>query len=199
MEWTNIWEGISGITILYALMMGLLCWLIIGVRGKWVIKSFMIAMSIWFAVTLGYSFHNFMGWPSEEEFKTETSQLIWFQVTEPSKTHGTPGAIYLWVREFSPGEKEKALTVKELMNPMHWFTYPDPNTAPRAYRLPYTKEMHKKLRKAAEGRGEGKVAYIKKGNKRDGEKRGNQRGNQTVPDGVRIELVDPSLILPKEQ
>ena len=197
MEWTNIWEGISGITILYALIMGLLCWLIIGVRGKWAIKSFMIAMSIWFAVTLGYSFNNFMGWPTGEEFKTNTSQLIWFQIKEPSKTHNTPGAIYVWVREMPVTEEEKPLTVKELMNPMYWFTYPDTDTAPRAYRLPYTKEMHKQLRAAAEGRGEGKIAFIKKGKKGEGDKKGNQRGDQDILDGIRIELVNPSLIIPK--
>ena len=46
MEWTNIWGGISGITILYALIMGLLCWFVIGVKGRWVIKSLMITLSI---------------------------------------------------------------------------------------------------------------------------------------------------------
>ena len=198
MEWTNIWGGISGITILYALIMGLLCWFVIGVKGRWVTKSLMITLSIWFAVTLGYTFHNFMGWPSEEEFKTKTSQIIWFQIIEPSKTHRTPGAIYLWVREMNPPEKEKGLTIKELSNPMHWFTYPDPNTAPRSYKIPYSTKMHKKLRDVAEGRGRGQQAYVKieaKGEKKDGHKKG--RGDQERDDGIRIELVDPELILKK--
>ena len=196
MEWSNIWGGVSGITILYALIASLLCWFIIGVRGRWIIKTLIIALSIWFAITLAYTFNNFMGWPSEEDFKTETSQIIWFQIKEPSKAHNTKGAIYIWLREINPPEEPRPLSIRELFNPMHWFVYPDRYTAPRAYRIDYTKEMHKKLREVAEGRGEGKVAFLKTEGQQTGE--GENRGNQEKPDGIQIEILSPDIIIPKK-
>lgn len=200
MEWTNIWGGISGITILYALMTSLLCWFIIGVKGRWIIKTLIISLSIWFAVTLAFTFNNFMGWPSEEKFKTETSQIIWFQVKEPSKVSQKPGAIYIWVREINPPEEAGGLTMKELMNPMVWFMYPDVDTAPRAYKLPYTKKMHKKLREVAEGRGKGKVAFLKVEGQKTEKQKGKKRnsGDQHKRDNMTIELIDPSILIPKK-
>jgi hypothetical protein len=198
MEWSNIWGGISGITILYALIASLLCWFIIGVKGRWIIKTLIIALSVWFAITLAYTFNNFMGWPSEEDFKTQTSQIIWFQIKEPSKVRNTEGAIYLWIREINPPEKPRSLTIKELFNPMHWFVYPDPNTAPRAYKIDYTKEMHKKLREVAEGRGEGKVAFLKTEGQKLGDGKKKNRADQEKDDGINIEIIAPDMIIPKK-
>ena len=159
MDLINILGGISGITILYVLLMVLLSWSIIGSKGRWITKGLLMAVAIWFSVTLYYSFHNFMGWPTEETIDTQHSQLIWFQVKEPSKVSNHPGVIYLWLRAISPPEKLEGLTLKQLSNPMVWFTYPD-ETAPRAYKIPYTKKRHKKLREAAEGRKTGVRTYV---------------------------------------
>lgn len=199
MEWTNIWGGISGITILYALVMGLLCWFIIGIKGRWIIKTLIISISIWFAVTLAFTFNNFMGWPSEEQFKTKTSQIIWFQIKEPSKISRAEGAIYIWVREVNPPEiAENALSVKDLLNPMIWFVYPDQNTAPRSYKLPYTKKMHKKLREVAEGRGKGKVAFLKvEGQEISRKGKNKNKGDQEENDRISVEIIAPNILIPK--
>ena len=195
MDWLNILGGISGVTILYVLLMILLSWSIIGIKGHWITKGLFMAIAIWFSVTLYYSFHNFMGWPTEEDINTEYSQLIWFQIKEPSKISNHPGAIYLWVREISPPEKLEGLTLNQLSDPMTWFTYPD-ETVPRAYKIPYTREKHKKLRKAAEGRKSGVRTYVEmKKKKKKSDKRG---GNQEVDDRIRFRLVNPQDILPKE-
>ena len=85
MDWYNILGGISGVTILYVLLMILLSWSIIGIKGRWITKSLFMAVAIWFSVTLYYSFHNFMRWPTGETINTQYSHLIWFQIKEPSK------------------------------------------------------------------------------------------------------------------
>ncbi len=173
MDLYNILGGISGITILYVLLMVLLSWSIIGIKGRWITKGLFMAVAIWFSVTLYYSFHNFMGWPTEETISTQYSQLIWFQIKEPSKVTNHPGAIYLWVRELSSKEKPEGLTLNQLSNPMTWFTYPD-ESVPRAYKIPYSKKKHRELRKAAEGR------------------------KTEVDDEIRFKLINPKDILPKE-
>ena len=60
MNWLDILGGISGVTILYVLLMILLSWTIIGIKGRWITKGFIMAIAIWFSVTLYHSFHNFM-------------------------------------------------------------------------------------------------------------------------------------------
>ena len=139
MDLYNILGGISGLTILYVLIMILLSWTIIGIKGRWISKALFMAIAIWFSITLYHSFHNFMGWPTEETISTQYSQLIWFQIKEPSKVTNHPGAIYLWVRELSSKEKPEGLTLKQMSNPMTWFTYPD-ESVPRAYKIPYSKK-----------------------------------------------------------
>ena len=194
MDWLNILGGISGITILYVLLMVSLTWTIIGINGRWVTKGLFMAIAIWFSVTLYYTFQNFMGWPSEESISTEHSQLIWFQIKEPSKVTNHPGAIYLWVRELPDSEKLKGLSLTQLANPMVWFTYPD-ETIPRAYKIPYTKKRHKELREAAEGRKKGIRTYVevKKKEITPGKPR-----QLDVDDEIKFKMVNPQDILPKE-
>ena len=194
MDLYNILGGISGITILYVLLMVLLSWSIIGIKGRWITKGLFMAVAIWFSVTLYYSFHNFMGWPTEETISTQYSQLIWFQIKEPSKVTNHPGAIYLWVRELSSKEKPEGLTLNQLSNPMTWFTYPD-ESVPRAYKIPYSKKKHRELRKAAEGRKTGVRTYVEVKKKK---KRSGRPGQQEVDDEIRFKLINPKDILPKE-
>ena len=194
MDWYNILGGISGVTILYVLLMILLSWSIIGIKGRWITKGLIIAIAIWFSVTLYYSFHNFMGWPTEETISTQYSQVIWFQIKEPSKVSNHPGAIYLWVREISESEKIEGLTLKQLSDPMVWFTYPD-ETVPRAYKIPYTKEAHKKLREAAEGRKTGVRTYVEVEKKK---LRPDRLGQQKVEDIIKFKLISPQDIIPKD-
>ena len=194
MDWINILGGISGVTILYVLLMVLLSWSIIGIKGRWITKGLFMAITIWFSVTLYYSFHNFMGWPTEETISTQYSQLIWFQIKEPSKVTNHPGAIYLWVRELSSKEKPEGLTLKQMSNPMTWFTYPD-ESVPRAYKIPYSKKKHRELRKAAEGRKTGVRTYVEVKKKK---KRLGRGGQQEVEDEIRFRLINPKDILPKE-
>ena len=194
MDWYNILGGISGVTILYVLLMILLSWSIIGIKGRWITKGLITAIAIWFSVTLYYSFHNFMGWPTEETISTQYSQVIWFQIKEPSKVSNHPGAIYLWVREISESEKIEGLTLKQLSDPMVWFTYPD-ETVPRAYKIPYTKEAHKKLREAAEGRKTGVRTYVEVEKKK---LRPDRLGQQKVEDIIKFKLISPQDIIPKD-
>ena len=192
MDWYNILGGISGVTILYVLLMILLSWSIIGIKGRWITKGLFMAIAIWFSVTLYYSFQNFMGWPTEETISTKYSQLIWFQIKEPSKVTNHPGAIYLWVREMSTTEKLQGLSLNQISDPMTWFTYPD-ETSPRAYKIPYTKKTHKKLRESAEGRKKGVRTYVEIKKKQPG-----KSNQQKIDDNIRFKLVKPQDIIPKE-
>ena len=191
----DIWTGMGGIIALYVLLIGMLGWFVIGAKGKWWAKGTMIALSLWFGLTLFYTVHNFMGWPTLEQINKERSQILHFQIREPSKKYDDEGAIYLWVRILHSNEEPKAKTFQELMNPMTWFLYTD-KRAPRAYKLPYTKEVHEQLEELTKKKQEkGSEGYIEKG---DPEKTGTpeEQGNRASP--LHIIVVDPASLIPKD-
>ena len=189
----NIWVGMGGIIALYVLLIGMLGWFVIGAKGKWWAKGTMIALSLWFGLTLFYTVHNFMGWPTLEQVNNERSQILYFQIREPSKKYDDVGAIYLWVRILRSNEEPKAKTFQELMNPMTWFLYTD-KRAPRAYKLPYTKEVHEQLEELTKKKQEkGSEGFIEKGDKNEGTSE--EQGNRTSP--LQIIVVDPSSLIPK--
>ena len=189
----NIWVGMGGIIALYVLLIGMLGWFVIGAKGKWWAKGTMIAMSLWFGLTLFYTVHNFMGWPTLEQVNNERSQILYFQIREPSKKYDDVGAIYLWVRILRSNEEPEAKSFQELMNPMTWFLYTD-KRAPRAYKLPYTKEVHKQLEELTKNKNEkGSEGFIEKGDKQEGTSE--EQGNRSSP--LQIIVIDPSSLIPK--
>jgi hypothetical protein len=189
----NIWVGMGGIIALYVLLIGMLGWFVIGAKGKWWAKGTMIALSLWFGLTLFYTVHNFMGWPTLEQINKERSQILYFQIREPSKKYDDVGAIYLWVRILRSEEEPKGKTFQELMNPMTWFLYTD-KRAPRAYKLPYTKEVHEQLEELTKNKQEkGSEGFIEKGE----DEQGRPDGEQNVTSPIQIIVVDPSTLIPK--
>ena len=189
----DIWTGMGGIIALYVLLIGMLGWFVIGAKGKWWIKGTMIALSLWFGLTLFYTVHNFMGWPTLEQINKERSQILHFQIREPSKKYDDVGAIYLWVRILRSEEEPEAKTFQELMNPMTWFLYTD-KRAPRAYKLPYTKETHKQLEELTKKKQKkGSEGYIEKGE----DENGRPDGEQGSRSPIQIIVVDPQSLIPK--
>jgi hypothetical protein len=190
---TDIWAGMGGIVSLYVLLIGMLGWFVIGAKGKWWAKGVMIAMSLWFGLTLFHTIHNFMGWPTLEEINKERSQIIYFQIREPSKKFDDKGAIYIWVRILHSDEEPKAKTFQELLNPMTWFMYTD-KRAPRAYKLVYTKEVHKQLEELTKKKQEqGSEGYIEKGK----DKKDKTTGQENIISPLQIIIVDPATLIPK--
>ena len=190
----DIWTGMGGLISLYVLLIGMLGWFVIGAKGKWWAKGTMIALSLWFGLTLFYTMHNFMGWPTLEQINKERSQILYFQIREPSKKYDDPGSIYLWVRILHSNEEPEAKTFQELMNPMTWFLYTD-KRAPRAYKLPYTKEVHEQLEELTKQKqNKGSQGYIEKG---DNEEQGSpeEQGNRSQQ--IQIIVIDPSSLIPK--
>jgi hypothetical protein len=58
--------------------------------------------------------------------------------------------------------------------------------------------MHKKLREVAEGRGEGKVAFLKTEGQKLGDGKKKNRADQEKDDGINIEIIAPDMIIPKK-
>lgn len=107
------------LTLAYALPVALLVW--VWLSGK-VAKRFKLLLSLCLPLLYAahwYGLQNLRGWPAYESLPTQF-QLLAADVVEPDNAKQNAGRINLWLRLNEAGE-------------------------PRAYSLPYTRELHKML------------------------------------------------------
>jgi len=113
----------AGLLAAYVVLALLLLGLNLYSSWRWSIKVGMIVLVSAFYVVSYLSIPPLLGWPTDERLPQQFN-LVATYVQEPDKLNGTPGDIYLWVTDMRspPGEAR-----------------------PRAYRLPFTPELHAKV------------------------------------------------------
>lgn len=109
----------------------LLLWIAIGGRGRWGIKLAMIIVVPAGTLMVWRSLDTYLGWPSPNELP-ERFIITGMYVREPDPKTGDAGAIYLWVRV--PGARTAQLLGYRL-----------DAREPRAYRLPYDRNLHEQI------------------------------------------------------
>jgi hypothetical protein len=118
-----------GIGLSYVVVAVLLLSLNVASRWHWGVKAGAIAItSAFFGISYA-SIAGLIGWPSEARVP-EHFQLDWATVVEPDKLNGTPGTIYLWVEALDENDA--------------------PAGTPRAFRLPYSRELADRIGHAKE-------------------------------------------------
>lgn len=118
------------ISISYIAVIVLICWLGFGKRLS-VTSKILIAILLPLVYFLHWTgLQESKGWPSDQTLPTQF-ELIGADIQEPNSLKDIKGNIHLWIR-------------------------PEDNGAPRAYALPYSRDLHKKLfdtkRRIAQGR-----------------------------------------------
>ena len=110
-------------------------WNIIGAKGHWAVKAFVMAfvssLCIWVWISLGAMF----GWPLEQ-IPTGTYDLAWVEVQEPNKSKQIDGGIYIWIKNIEGMEEIDLFNQQE----QHLS-----ERKPRSYELPYSRELHKQM------------------------------------------------------
>jgi hypothetical protein len=125
----------------FVLIATLILWFIIGSKGHWGSKAAMILLSLYFCLSVGFSVSDFMGWPTEEKLP-EKFRVYWLVIDEPDPKVGDGGSIYVWLQPNSTTEITRDSWDDYLIS------FYDGDSEPRAYRLPYTRELHKKTQQA---------------------------------------------------
>lgn len=125
--------GISGAALLLALLL-----LSLNVRARWPLAVKLLATTLTFVVlALGYlSLHRLLGWPASSDPPAD-ALLLAAEFREPQKNGGA-GAIYLWLKP--PGD-----------------------SAPRAYSLPYSQELHQAVAEALRKKAVGADVWLREG------------------------------------
>ncbi|MGH8120281.1 MAG: hypothetical protein ACRESK_06670 [Gammaproteobacteria bacterium] len=146
--------GISGLITAYVLIAVLL--LGIGIRSSWSwkIKTTAIIITTAFYLVTYYSWPRLLGWPSEEQ-PPQQFQLLAAYVERPDRQRGVSGAIYLWLTR-----------IDDLSAPV----------VPRAYRFPYSVQLHERVLKA--------TSSLNKGIAQLGEFEGGENGSTALNKNV---------------
>lgn len=147
MDWKTL-----AIVIAFIALFVLLLWLIINVHGKWWLKLFAIVGTLSFCLVVWNALGSYLGWPASPPLPRKAI-FIWAEIQEPDPRSGDPGAIYLWLVAIQQKESDSP-------NPLAYF--PEAKD-PRAYRLPYSRELHEALLKALWMRGRGRTVIMDDG------------------------------------
>lgn len=148
-------------------------WFIISGKGSWLPKFLGIIAVVAFGAILWFSSVSFTGWPSRVDLP-EKALFVAGYALEPNED--SDGAIYVWL--VSPPIDQSI------------YEYQAQDGEPRAYVLPYTREMHEQVQGATEATKAGqRVAFMKRpgeGEQRVGQQQrnsGNRGGDQGTQGG----------------
>lgn len=125
----------DSISLGFVLIAMLILWFIIGATGHWISKAVIIMVSLYFCLSVGLSIKNFMGWPIDEDLP-EKFFVHWVVIDEPDRISDNEGAIYMWVKLLEAVDTEYP-SWRDYM-----LSFYDGQSQPRAYKLPYSRELH---------------------------------------------------------
>ncbi len=116
--------GVIGLTTTLVIVGALLLNLNLRSAWPWQIKAAAIVITCGFLIVFYFSLQQLLGWPTTQQ-PPKRLLLLYADVRDPDKRSDRKGEIYIWVKPLD-----------------------DQRARPRAYRLPYSKELHRKLAEA---------------------------------------------------
>ena len=130
--------GVLALTVAYVLLTALLLVVMIFLPIPRLAKIAAIVVAAFLYVGVFFSTQRLLGW-SAPVAVPDRFQVLWTRVIEPNPSQGNPGAIHLWVEELDDSNL--------------------PSGEPRAFRLPYSVEVARRVSAAQaeieEGRPQG--------------------------------------------
>ncbi|MEM3000582.1 MAG: hypothetical protein QXU32_00870 [Nitrososphaerales archaeon] len=138
------------IPVAFLLVTMLLLWFCIYAKGTIWIKTLAIVMCGYFSLVLWNSLGTYAGWPTTNEPPDEFI-LHWAIVVEPNKTENESGAIFIWITG-----------VHEHKNYLTFLGYSPLNMEPRAYKLPYSRQLHQAIDGAMQSLRKGRIVRGRK-------------------------------------
>ena len=115
--------GKSGLVAAYVIVALLLVSLNLYTRWSWRVKASLIVVVSAFYLVTYYSLPPLLGWPADAELP-QRFNLVAIYVQEPDKSTGAEGEIFLWATDMAQGPR---------------------GAEPRAYRVPFSGELHAKV------------------------------------------------------
>jgi hypothetical protein len=189
-----MWSGYIGLSIAFVIISAIVLWFSIRTPGQIIIKALLIPATVWYGLVLYYSVPNLMGWPISQSIPDD-SQVLSIRIKEPDPQQNDPGAIYFWAN-IKPDSKSPEQTVKALFDPKSMFSY-NSKTQPRAYQLPYSRELHKAIVEAQRKAQGVPGAQLRTKKAKKGKSKRGDTGNHASKAKLELKIINPVKSLPK--
>lgn len=161
-----------GIPLTFLVLCSMGLWLITYARGSWLIKLAFISICLYFSFLMWHSLSELSGWCTDSPMPKK-SIIHWILVSEPSKSSTKDqGGIFFWATEVDENNEIVRKMSILLLRP---FSSKKSETEPRAYRLPYSEDLHEKSAKA--------MRELMKGKTLIGEREASGNGGEGLNEG----------------
>lgn len=165
-----------GIPLTFLVLCSMGLWLILYARGSWHIKLAFISICLYFSFLMWHSLSDLSGWCTDSPMPKK-SIIHWILVSEPSKSNARDqGNIFFWATEIDENNEIIRKVSLPLLRP---FSSKKNETEPRAYRLPYSEDLHEKSAKAMQELMKGKTLIGEKESGGDGSNEGGENGKHS--------------------
>jgi hypothetical protein len=132
-----MFDSIAGLVVAFILLAIVTAWNTIRTKGYFGLKVASICVLIWYGMVVYFTVPTIMGWPKEADLPAN-AKIISIKIVEPSK--GNEGQMYFWLSGLPDHERDAI----NLLRPDKIFIYTG-SQQPRAFKIPYDRELHKKL------------------------------------------------------
>lgn len=174
------------LTLSFILMAAISCLVLIKSNTNPILKAGLILVTIWYGIALYFLPGYFMGFPKQTDVLPNDAWVLTYRINEPSGLD--KGGMHFWVIEDYMDE-----TLNRL-NPMDAFRTINAKI-PRAYTLPYDREMHKQLEDAIKkGKESGEGGLIRFTRK----EKGSIGEYDDLGKAGKFQIVNPSQLLPSK-
>ena len=183
-----MFESSFGLVVAFLLLAGVTGWNVIRTKGNYILKAASICILLWYGLAVFFTIPNIMGWSAKIDLPGN-AKIIGVRIIEPKDTD--KGAIYFWLNE-KPQHSKDAMN---LLRPDKVFIYTG-LIQPRAYKVPYDRELHRKLIEAIKKQKNNKGSSLMTGEKGIKQKGKSGEGRQTYENPT-FKVLNPFEMLPK--
>ena len=178
----------TGVIVGYILLAVFMAWTLIATKGHYIYKCVGIFILVYYILIVYFSQNNIMGWPLEADLPAN-AKIMAVRVIEPNDNH--EGGMWFWLNEKPHFEKD----LFNMIQPSKMFAYTG-SIQPRSYKIPYDRELHKKLfeKQKQSGKGGRFLATGKKGVKGKRKNSGQKDGKEPP-----FKIINPIEILQKNR
>lgn len=184
----DVLTSYAGLTTAFLSLSTMLSYLFIKSKASLKMKFIVIPFLLWFSVALYFVPSNLMGWPTSKQ-PPENSVIISYLIKEPRAEQ--KGFIDLLIMT----KNDEIKSLKNQLNPVHIFRFTEKNTE-RLFRLPYSRDLHKRIFEAKKKAGNSGIMKLKKMKKGKGQLGSKRHGQQYQRYGV--EVLHPEDFLPEK-
>jgi len=179
-----MFDSLTGLVVAFILLATVTGWNTVRTKGWLGLKFVSIGILIWYGFVVYFTIPQIMGWPTEKDLPAN-SKIVSVRIVEPS--NDDKGAMYFWLSQ-NPDHKRDAMN---LLRPDKFLIYTG-GIQPRAYKIPYDRELHKKLLETQKEQKRQKGSSMMTG------KKGVAKGRNESPTENPFKILNPFDMLKKD-